>query len=188
MRRIWIAIGLATLLAPALARAADPPQATGTAPATSKVAETTPMPEMPDAMAAAEHRYFTPTDIKWSDAPPSLPKGAKVDVLEGDLASPGPFTMRVMLPAGYKVPPHFHPGIEHVTVLSGSFFMALGDRWDESKGHEMTAGSFGYMAAGARHYAWTKKPTVLQIHGMGPWGITYVNPTDDPRNQKQATK
>lgn len=189
MRRIWIAISLATLMAPAFVRAGDPaqPTKTGTAAATSKIAETA--SQASEEMAqAAEHRYFLPTDIKWTDAPPAMPKGSKVAVLEGDLASPGPFTMRVMVPAGYKIPPHFHPGIEHVTVLSGSFFMAQGEKWDESKGHELTAGSFCYMAAGTRHYAWTKRPAVLQVHGMGPWGITYVNPTDDPRNQKQATK
>lgn len=190
MKRILIATGLATLLTAALALADDPPQTgkTGDAPATSGITETVPTPQAEAMAQAAEHRYFTPASIKWTDAPPSLPKGAKVAVLEGDLASPGPFTMRVMVPAGYKIPPHFHPGIEHVTVLSGSFFMGMGETWDVSKGHELTAGSFSYMAAGTRHFAWTKKATVLQVHGMGPWGTTYVNPTDDPRNQNQATK
>jgi hypothetical protein len=190
MRRVVIAIGLATLLIPSVLRADDPPPAgnTGSAPATSKVAETAVPPQAAEMEQAAEHRYFTPAEFKWTDAPPSLPKGAKVAVLEGDLASPGPFTMRIMLPAGYKIMPHFHPGVEHVTVLAGSFFMALGDTWDESKGHELTGGSFGYMAPGTKHYAWTKKPATIQVHGVGPWGITYVNPTDDPRNQKQATK
>jgi len=187
MRRILIAIAWVTLMVPALAWADDPATTkTGDTPAPSKIAE--PAPAV-DAMAqAAEHRYFNPAEIKWVDAPPSLPKGAKVAVLEGDLSSPGPFTMRVKAPAGFKIPPHWHPGIEHVTVISGSFFMGLGDTWDESKAHELTPGSFSYMAAGTRHFAWTKKETVLQVHGVGPWGITYVNPSDDPRNQKQATK
>ncbi|HYR69045.1 MAG TPA: cupin domain-containing protein [Candidatus Dormibacteraeota bacterium] len=190
MKRILIAIGLGTLLAAALALAGDPSQTgkTGDPQATSGITEATPTPQSEAMAQASEHRYFTPADIKWTDAPPSLPKGAKVAVLEGDLASPGPFTMRAMVPAGYKIPPHFHPGIEHVTVLSGSFFMGMGETFDESKGHELAPGSFSYMVAGARHFAWTKKATVLQIHGMGPWGITYVNATDDPRNQKQAAK
>ena len=190
MKRIMIAIGLATLLAAALALAGDPPPAgnTGAAPATPGITEATPSPQSEAMAQAAEHRFFTPTEIKWQEAPPSLPRGAKVAVLEGDLGSPGPFTMRIMVPAGYKIPPHFHPGIEHVTILSGSFFMGMGETWDESKGHELTAGSFAYMAAGTRHFVWTKRATVLQVHGIGPWGITYVNPTDDPRNQKQAAK
>jgi len=189
MRRFVIAVGLAALLTPAILRADDPP-ATGNvgAPATSKVAEQSVPPQSPEVAQAGEHQYFAPTDLKWADAPPSLPKGGKVAVLEGDLASPGPFTMRVMLPAGYKIPPHFHPGVEHVTVLSGSLFMGMGEKWDETKAHELTGGSFSYMAAGVRHFAYTKKPTTIQVHGVGPWGITYVNPTDDPRNQKQATK
>jgi len=187
MRRILIAIGVVTLMVPALAWADDPPATaqTGDPAAPSKIAETTPAP---DAMAQAEHRFFNPADVKWVDAPASLPKGAKIAVLEGDLASPGPFTMRIKAPAGFKIAPHWHPAIEHVTVISGSFYMGTGDTWDESKGHELTPGSFSYMAAGTRHFAWTKKETVLQVHGVGPWGITYVNPSDDPRNQKQATK
>ncbi|HEY6221042.1 MAG TPA: cupin domain-containing protein [Candidatus Eisenbacteria bacterium] len=189
MKRILIAIGLGTLLAGALALASDPPPAGKTGdPATGRITEAAPTPQSEAMAEAAEHRFFTPADVKWADAPPSMPKGAKIAVLEGDLGSPGPFTMRVMVPAGFRIPPHFHPGIEHVTVLSGSFFMGVGEKWDESKGHELTAGSYSYMAAGTRHFAWTKKATVLQVHGMGPWGITYVNPTDDPRNQKQATK
>lgn len=190
MRRIVIAIGLATLLTPALARASDPPPAgtTGAATVPSKVAESAVPPQAAEVAQAGEHRIFTPADLKWADSPPSLPKGAKVAVLEGDLGSPGPFTMRIMLPAGYKIPPHFHPGIEHVTVIVGALYMGLGEKWDETKGHELTPGSFSYMAAGTRHYAWTKKATTLQVHGVGPWGITYVNPTDDPRNQKDAAK
>ncbi len=189
MRRILIAIGVVTLMVPVLAWADDPAGTkTGDTPPPSKVAETAPTPVADDAMAQAEHRYFNPADVKWVDAPPSLPKGAKIAVLEGDLASPGPFTMRISVPAGFKIPPHWHPGIEHVTVISGAFFMGLGETWDESKGHELTPGAFSYMAAGTRHFAWSKKATVLQVHGVGPWGITYVNPSDDPRNQKQATK
>lgn len=175
MKRFWIAAGVMALVfaVPALA---------GDAPAGGKTAEAS------AATPAMEHRFFTPSDVKWMDGPPSLPKGAKVAVLEGDPAAPGPFTMRLWVPAGYKIPPHWHPALEHVTVVSGSFYMALGETWDESKGHEMPAGSFGYMPVGVKHYAWSKVEAVVQVHGIGPWGITYVNPSDDPRNQKQATK
>jgi quercetin dioxygenase-like cupin family protein len=182
MKRILIAIAVVTLITPMLALAGDAPTTTTTTTTTqtTDAAATTPQ--------AAEHRFFSPADVKWVDGPASLPKGAKVAVLEGDLAAPGPFTMRIMVPAGYKIAPHSHPGIEHATVISGAFFMGLGDTWDETKGHELTQGSFAYMAAGTKHFAWAKKETVLQVHGVGPWGITYVNPSDDPRNQKQVTK
>ncbi|HKW50690.1 MAG TPA: cupin domain-containing protein, partial [Candidatus Eisenbacteria bacterium] len=138
MKRILIAIALATLLAAPLALAGDPaPTAkTGDPAATRGITEAAPTPQSEEMAQAAEHRYFTPADFKWQDAPPSMPKGSKIAVLEGDLGSPGPFTMRVMVPAGYRIPPHFHPGIEHVTVLSGSLFMGLGEKFDESKGHE----------------------------------------------------
>lgn len=178
MNRFLIGVSVAALITPTIALAGDPPAGKS---GEAMAAQTTAAPP-------SEHRYFTPADVKWGDGPAALPQGAKLSVLEGDPAAPGPFTMRAWIPAGYKIPPHWHPAIEHVTVISGSFFMALGETWDESKGHELPAGSFTYMPVGVRHYAWAKAETVIQIHGIGPWGITYVNPSDDPRNQKQATK
>ncbi len=127
-------------------------------------------------------------DIKWGDAPPTLPKGAKAAVLHGDPGQSGPFAIRLAVPAGYKVLPHFHPADENVTVISGEFYMGMGDAMDESKGHALPAGSVSIMPAGSHHFAWSKVETVIQIHAMGPWGITYVNPQDDPRNAKQAAK
>lgn len=179
MKRFLIAIAVGSTFFAAAALAGDPPTSSKTDVATPAAAAVAPAPE---------HQYFTPADVKWGEAPPALPKGAKFAVLEGDPTAPGPFTMRLWVPAGYRIQPHWHPAIEHVTVISGSFFMGMGDTWDESKGHEMPAGSFGYMAAGIKHFAWAKVETVVQVHGIGPWGITYVNPSDDPRNQKQATK
>jgi len=140
------------------------------------------------AAPAAEHRTFLPGDFKWVDAPAGLPKGSKMAVIHGDPSAPGLFAMRAMLPAGYKVPPHFHPADENVTVISGELYMGMGDTWDESKGHALPQGSVSVMPAGAHHFAWSKVETVIQIHAMGPWGITYLNPQDDPRNMKQATK
>lgn len=140
------------------------------------------------AASTAEHRTFLPGDFKWVDAPAGLPKGAKMAVIHGDPSAPGLFAMRATLPAGYKVPPHFHPADENVTVISGELYMGMGDTWDESKGHALPQGSVSIMPAGSHHFAWSKVETVIQIHAMGPWGITYVNPQDDPRNAKQATK
>jgi hypothetical protein len=126
-----------------------------------------------------------PSTIKWQEGPPSLPKGAQVALLEGDLSKPGPFVLRVKLPDGYKVPPHFHPKTERVTVLSGTFYIGMGDRFDEKAGKAMPAGSYGAWAAGMKHFAWVKGETVIQVHGDGPWAITYLNPADDPRNAKK---
>ena len=133
---------------------------------------------------AAGHIIVMPGDIKWTDGPSSLPPGAKSVVIEGDPKVAGPFTMRVKLPANYIVMPHFHPADEHVTVIEGSFYMGLGEKFDEKTAKEIPAGGFAVMITGTRHYAFTRKGCIVQLHGVGPWGITYVNPSDDPRNKK----
>jgi len=133
-----------------------------------------------DRMHAA---IYTPKEIKWANAPPSLPPGAKVSVLEGDPSKEGPFVMRALMPDGYKVPPHTHPGPERVTVLSGTFYIGMGDRFDADKCKAMPAGSYGTWPAGMKHFAFVKGETVIQIHGTGPWSLTYVRPEDDPRNK-----
>ena len=125
-----------------------------------------------------------PDGLKWQDGPPSLPPGAKFVVLEGDPTKTGPFVMRAKMPDGYKVPPHTHPKPERLTVLSGTFYLGMWDRFDPAKGEEMPAGSYGSWPAGMKHFGWVKGETVIQIHGEGPWGIDYVNPADDPRNKK----
>ena len=130
-----------------------------------------------------DHLMILPRDLKWVNAPPSLPPGAKAALMEGNPAQSGPFTMRIKLPANYRIPAHHHPADEHVTVTSGSFYMGLGERLDTAKGKPLTAGSFALMKAGTRHFAYTRRPAVIQLHGMGPWGIIYVNPAEDPRNR-----
>lgn len=134
--------------------------------------------------AKPDHIMLTEPELKWVDGPPALPPGAKLAVLEGDPAQPGLFTMRIKVPANYKVPPHWHPADEHVTVISGGFFMGLGEKFDEKGMKELPPGGFAVMATGTRHFAMTKKEAVVQVHAMGPWGINYVNPADDPRQAK----
>jgi quercetin dioxygenase-like cupin family protein len=126
----------------------------------------------------------TPAQIKWVDGPPSLPPGAKFAVLEGDPSKEGAFTMRVRLPDGYRIPPHIHPKVEHVTVISGVFNFGMGEKFDQSASKEMPAGTFGYWPAGMKHFAWARGETVVQLHGIGPWNIEYLNPADDPRKSK----
>lgn len=136
------------------------------------------------ALAQSGHVVVSAGELQWSAAPPSLPAGARAAVLEGNPAEAGPFTMRLRLPNNYKIPPHWHPAIEHVTVLSGTFHLGVGDKWNETTGKTLSPGSFAVMPPQMHHFAWTTQETVIQLHGNGPWGITYLNPKDDPRNQK----
>lgn len=129
------------------------------------------------------HVMATPETIAWGPAPASLPPGAQAAVLEGDPAKPGAFTLRIRMPDGYAIAPHWHPADEHVTVISGTFVMGLGERVDRAKGHPLKAGAFAMMPTGTRHFAWTQGETVIQLHGTGPWGINYVNASDDPRKK-----
>ncbi|EKE75141.1 cupin domain-containing protein [Gallaecimonas xiamenensis] len=120
--------------------------------------------------------------LNWAPGPGSLPAGSQVAVLEGNPGAAGPFTLRLRFPANYQIKPHWHPTVEHVSVLTGTLYMGLGETYDEDKAKALTPGGFAAMDMGTRHYAFTKdEGTVIQLHGMGPWGITYVNPKDDPR-------
>jgi quercetin dioxygenase-like cupin family protein len=131
-----------------------------------------------------EASIYESAQIKWQQGPAALPAGAKLAVLEGDPAKNGPFTMRLMMPDGYKIQPHTHPKVEHVTVIAGTFNLGMGEKFDESGGHEMPAGTFGFWPAGMKHFAWAKGETIIQLHGVGPWTINYLNPADDPRNKE----
>ena len=128
------------------------------------------------------HVMVTPDDLKWTDIP-SLPPGAKIAVIEGPMTEAVPFTFRLKLPANYKIPAHWHPAIEHVTVISGGFSMGTGDKLDTSKSKELRAGSVAIMQPKTPHFGWTKEEAIVQVHGVGPWGVTYVNPEDDPRKK-----
>jgi hypothetical protein len=124
-----------------------------------------------------------PDQVSWGPAPPVLPPGAKLAVLEGNPAEAGPFTMRLLLPDRYRIPPHYHPVIEHVTVLKGAFKVGMGEKYDPSAMTRLPAGTFAALQPGTRHFAEAQGETVLQLHGVGPWGLTYVNPADDPRQR-----
>jgi quercetin dioxygenase-like cupin family protein len=130
-----------------------------------------------------DHIMVKPENVKWMDGPPSLPPGAKFAVIEGDPKVSGLFTMRLWFPAGYKIAAHSHPADEHITVISGTFLMGLGDNFVSEKLQPLPVGSFGVMLTGTKHFAMTKEETVVQLHGVGPWGINYVNPADDPRKK-----
>jgi len=134
------------------------------------------------------HIMIRTRDVKWIDGPPSLPPGAKIAVIEGDPKAPNAlFTYRLKFPNGYKVAPHFHPADEHLTVIAGTLNMGSGDKFDEKATTALGPGGFAVMPHGYPHFAWAKGETIIQVHAVGPWGITYVNPSDDPRSKKTAS-
>ena len=132
------------------------------------------------AASAATHTMVRAASIQWGDAPPMLPAGAQAAVLSGDPGKPGAFTLRPKAPAGYRVPRHWHPTDEQVTVIEGDLSLSMGD------GSAAHAGDFGpgdYVLLPAKmlHEASTRNGAVLQVQAMGPFEINYVNPADDPR-------
>lgn len=132
----------------------------------------------------ADHIMVNPKDIKWVDGPPGLPSGAQFAMLQGDPAATGLFAMRGKLPPNYKIKPHTHPGDEQITVIKGILYMGMGTAYDEKSAMAIPAGGYAVMKKGTIHYAFTRGECIVQVHGMGPWGITYVNPADDPRTKK----
>lgn len=134
------------------------------------------------AAADSSHRMIAAKDLKWADVP-SLPAGAKIAVIEGPMSEAVPFTVRLSLPANHQLPAHVDPAVERVTVLSGAFYVGMGDKADTAKATAVGRGDMMIMLANTPHFGLTKEATVLQLHGTGPWGITDLNPADDPRKQ-----
>ena len=136
----------------------------------------------PDGSGSAptSHVMVEPASIKWGDPPPSLPPGSKIAVIAGDPSKTGPFVLRAQVPAGYKVAPHWHPGDENLTVLSGTVALGMGDAWDESKMQTIGSGGYAALPAEMRHSFLAKTASTFQVHGMGPFVLNYVNPADDP--------
>ena len=120
--------------------------------------------------------------LEWRDVP-SMAPGAKISVLEGDLAEAAPFTFRLRLPADYRLAPHIHPAYERVTVLQGELHFAHGRRFDRRVTTPMPVGGFAVMAPGEPMFGYTTEETIIQLHGTGPWGIEYLDPADDPRKR-----
>jgi quercetin dioxygenase-like cupin family protein len=139
-----------------------------------------------EIVQATDMGLHSPANIEWKPGPASLPAGAKMAVLEGDPTKEGPFVMRLQAPAGYHIAPHTHPKTERVTVISGTMLLAMGDNLDRSAAKTLNAGTYGFWPAGMKHTAWFDGATIIQLHGIGPWQINYVNPADDPRNAKKS--
>jgi hypothetical protein len=136
---------------------------------------------------ATGHVMVTPADLKWGPVPPVFPAGAQLAVLDGDPSKPGYFSIRLKMPDGYKVAPHWHPTDENIVVVQGVFKVGGGDTYSDSATHELAAGSFTKMPKRMHHFAAAKGETIVHIYGPGPFAMTYVNPADDP-SKKSGTK
>jgi quercetin dioxygenase-like cupin family protein len=130
-----------------------------------------------DAMAQASAK---PPSLQWI-VPPVLPPGALIAVVSGDPTRPGEFTLRVSMPDGYRIPPHSHPGEEHVEIHEGTLLVGEGDRLDPRMTQALVAGDSATAPAGMRHFSIAKGRTVLSATFMGPYTITYVRAEDAPR-------
>lgn len=135
------------------------------------------------ATAMAADKIVAPQEIKWAPGPASIPPGAEAAVLYGDPGKEGLFALRLKLPKGYAIPPHTHPKPEVVTVISGTFRLGMGEKADKAKAQTLAAGSFFALSPGMAHFASADEDTVIQLNSTGPWGLTYVNPADDPRKK-----
>jgi hypothetical protein len=150
-------------------------------------------PRAPVAARRAEcpqsprHTIITPAQLQWRPMP-TLPPGAEVAIIEGPITEAVPFIIQLRLPANYVIPAHWHPWVEHATVISGSLNMGMGGKLDRSGTTRLTAGSVAVIPANMNHFSWTSEKAVVQVHGIGPLVIHYVNPADDPRTRPSAPR
>jgi hypothetical protein len=138
-----------------------------------------------EAAAPTEKNAFTPDTIPYGPPPPFVPPGAQLAVLEGNpMAASGDYTIRLKMPDGYRIAPHWHPKRENVTVVSGTLKFGMGDRFETSGMMGFPAGSFAYLDPDMHHYVMAEGETVVQIHGMAPVQFNYINPEDDPSRKR----
>jgi quercetin dioxygenase-like cupin family protein len=131
-------------------------------------------------IATEHHALAGNAGVKWGPPPPAFPPGAQFAVIDGNPAANGLVTVRFKMPAGYKIAPHWHPTDEHITVLAGTLGIGMGDALDTAHGQTLKSGGYVVAPANMHHYAWTADGATIQVHMIGPFAITYVNPADDP--------
>ena len=141
------------------------------------------VPAGPVQAADLHHTVVAAGDIKWGPAPPSLPPGAQAAMLLGSPAKEGPFAFRLKFPPGFVIPPHRHSKDELVTVIAGSFGVGTGEKLDRASVQPLAAQSFVQLPAGMPHYAVIDGETIVQVNGVGPFDVVYIDPKDDPRKQ-----
>jgi quercetin dioxygenase-like cupin family protein len=121
------------------------------------------------------HKIVRSGDLKWTP----IIKGCEIAVVDGNPDTEGqPFVVRFHCADGAKTPPHWHPTDENITTLKGAFLVGMGDKFDESKLKAMNPGNFMVMPKEMRHFGMAKGDLVLQIHGIGPFKVNWVNPSE----------
>ena len=151
----------------------------------SAAAQTKPGSTAPSVQKA--HIAVRPDAVRWTPMSSDLMEGTpafaltvppQVSLLEGDPAQAGsPFTLRIKLAAGTRVPPHWHPTAEHITVLQGRFSLGMGDEYNEASLQELPTGSYASMPKGMTHFALATGDTIVQVHGVGPFKSVWVSPS-----------
>jgi quercetin dioxygenase-like cupin family protein len=135
------------------------------------------------ALQAQDSAAAKPAALQWGPAPPAFPKGAQMAVVSGDPSQALPFEVELSMPSGYRIPPHFHPTDETVTVMKGTFLVGMGDEFDAKKTVPMKKGEQATVPAEHHHFGMAKGKTVVKVKAMGPFAMTYVNPADDPQQE-----
>lgn len=131
---------------------------------------------------SADHLILRPQDIQWKPLHP----GSEIAVISGDTMTEGDqFVLRIRYHGNVIIPPHWHPTDEHITVLRGTFVLGIGKHFDAAGGTELPAGGYAMLKKKMPHFAWSKGDAEVQVHGIGPFTINYINPADDPN--KTAT-
>jgi quercetin dioxygenase-like cupin family protein len=132
---------------------------------------------------APAHVMLLPDAIQWGPFPAGGP-GAQLAVVFGDPGKTGPFIIRIKTPDGFRIPPHWHPMDEHITVISGTLALGMGEKFAEKALQDLPAGSYARMPKKMPHFGQSRGETVVQVGGMGPFKVIYVNPADDPLKKK----
>jgi len=139
------------------------------------------------SFAHAQQVTAPSSDVKWINAPASLPAGATLVMLKGDLAKPGPFAFRMKLPAGYRLKPHSSPAIGRILVVSGTFNLGTGEKFDSARTIPLYAG-YMHWPNESPYFAFTNEETVLEIEGVGPFAVNYVHPDDNPMKKEHLSR
>jgi hypothetical protein len=125
--------------------------------------------------AASGHGIVHTADLKWTP----IIKGCELAAVGGDMNADGaPFVLRLRCAAGTKIPAHWHPTDENVTVLKGVFQVGMGDKFDAAGLQTMNLGDFGSIPKEMRHFAFSKTASIVQVNGSGPFKVNWVNPAD----------
>ncbi len=127
---------------------------------------------------SSPHSFISASELEWNPfEPEGFPLGARIAVVHGDPGREGePYTVRVSIPGDYEIPPHWHSGDETLTVLSGTFLLAMGERRDEARLDAFRAGDVLFIPAEHPHFGGAKGPTLVQLHGIGPFTTTVIEP------------